>query len=423
MSVDVINDTEGHALAAQRVTLVQEWRENWRVGLAAFLALGFSLGAYATLTSLFVIPLQETFGWSRGQIALAHNASLVSAMISPFFGRVVDRIGPRRIMLLGMPVFACAYFGMAAMNGSLPLFYALYVMAQVAGLSSTGMTCSRVVSEAFVSSRGFSLAAARSGMALAGAILPALMYAIILHFGWRAGFLTQGLMILVFAWPAVYFWVGRSKKAVVSAPRALPKPEMPRWGSLLRQRKVWFICIGAALGYAPATSLMSQLQPLLIGKGIDPVAAASLVGLAGAASFIGALITGSLVDRFWAPGVALIFACGSAAGCVLLAQQSTLDGQTAAIAIVLIGLGLGAEIDVVAYMVARYFGVHNFSTLYGLAALFLSFSGAVGSSLLGLTYDHFGNYDPALIVMACAFISAGFIYLLLGPYPPQEHHR
>ena len=87
---------------------------------------------------------------------------------------------------------------------------------------------------------------------------------------------------------------------------------------------------------------MSQLQPLLVGKGIARATAANMVGAAGAASFVGALVTGVLVDRFWAPAVALVFACGSATGTCLLALNGSLDGLVGLGAITLIGLGLGA---------------------------------------------------------------------------------
>jgi MFS family permease len=388
----------------------------WRIGLAALLSIGLSFGAFQALSSLFVLPLQEAFGWSRSQIAFAYNASLVTAVASPFIGRAVDRFGVRRIMLYGMTVTALAYVGMAAMNGSLALFYTLHVLASVIGLSASGLTCSRVVSEVFVRSRGLSLAIARSGLALASAALPTLLYAIMTRFGWRAGYLAEALLVLFVALPAVYFWIGRANTAASATP-AQARASLPAWAHLLRDRRVWLLCLGAGLGYAPATAIMSQLQPLLIAKGVEAAAAAGLVGMAGIASLVGALVTGSLVDRFWAPGIALLFACGSAAGACILALGPTVEGPMAALAILLVGLGLGAEIDVVAYMVARYFGVRSFSTLYGVAVFFIAAAGALGASLLGIAYDRYGNYDFALLMIAGCFILAGFLYVLLGPYP------
>lgn len=396
----------------------EEWRGNWRVGIAAFVSIGLSFGAFQGLSSLFVLPLSEAFGWSRSQIAFAYNAALVTAVASPFFGRAVDRFGTRRIMLGGMTITGLVYAGMAAMNGSLALFYALHVLASVIGLSASGLTCSRVVSHAFVRSRGLSLAITRSGLSLASAALPIVLYAIIARFGWRAGYLMESLLVLFVAVPVVYFWIGQTRAPRDAEPLRV-EPSLPKWAHLLRDRRVWFLCVGAGLGYAPATAIMSQLQPLLISKGVEPTPAAALIGMAGIASLAGALITGSLVDRFWAPGIAFLFACGSAVGACLLASQTAIDGPGAATAILLVGLGLGAEIDVVAYMVARYFGVRSFATLYGLAVFFIAFAGAAGASLLGVAYDVNGNYDVALFAIAGCFVAAGCLYLLLGKYPPD----
>lgn len=405
----------GHSWRA----VAEEWRENWTVGLAAFLALGLSQGAFQAVSSLFVLPLEAAFGWSRSQIAYSHYALLAVAFIAPFFGRAVDRFGARPIMLGGMILSVAIYCGLASMNGSLALFYLLTGLSGVIGLSASGLTCSRVISQSFVRSRGFSLAVARSGLALSSAALPTILFAIIGHFGWRAGYLAEALLVLCVALPAVYLWIGRARGQQKAGPVA-PDPNLPSWLHLLRDRRVWFLCIGAGLGYAPATAIMSQLQPLLVSKGMEAGPAAALVGMAGVASFIGALVTGSLVDRFWAPAVAFVFACGSAAGTVLLATHGTVDGPMAGFAILLIGLGLGAEIDVVAYMVARYFGVQSFSTLYGMTVFFIALSGALGASLLGAAFDRDGNYDTALLVIAACFMTAGCVYLLMGRYPRQQ---
>lgn len=398
----------------------QEWRSNWRIGLAAFLAIGLSQGAFQALSSLYVLPLQTAFGWSRSEIAFAYNAALVTAVASPFIGRAIDRLGTRRIMLIGMTLTASLYGALGAMNGSLFLFYLLNVLVSVIGLSASGLTCSRIVSQAFVRSRGLSLAIARSGLALASAAFPIILFAIISHLGWRAGYWAQALLILFVSLPAVYLWIGKGPSDQPGRTTRVDA-DLPGWLHLLQSRRVWLLCLGAGLGYAPATAIMSQLQPMLVSKGMEGADAAALVGLAGLASFVGALVTGSLVDRFWAPAIAFLFACGSAAGACLLAFNGTLEGPVAGVAILLVGLGLGAEIDVVAFMVARYFGVRSFSTLYGLAVFFIAFGGAIGASLLGVAFDRFGNYDAALLAIAVAFLAAGCAYLMLGRYPrPDE---
>lgn len=408
--------------AGSTAAIAREWRAHWRQGLAAFLTIGTSHGALNAASSLYVQPLQDAFGWSRGEIALAQNAALVSALMAPFVGRAVDRLGARWLMLPGMAVSLSVYLGLAAMNGSLLLYYALYVCLAIFGLTASGLTCGRVVSEYFVESRGFSLAVVRSGLALTSAVVPPALYAIIAGWSFRAGYLFQALLVGALAIPAVWAWVRpAASHARTDASARPPADGADQRGrttlSLLRDSKVWLLCLGAGLGYAPANALLSQLQPLLVSKGLGGAEAAGLVGFAGMASLVGALVTGLLVDRLWAPAVALGFAVGSAAGTALLAANGSLDGTGAMLAVMLIGLGLGAEIDLVSFLVARYFGVRSFSSVYGITVFWIAASGALGASGLGLAYDRFGNYDAALVAISVSFLLSGLVYLMLGRYP------
>lgn len=398
--------------------MASEWRQHWRVGLASFLVLGLSQGAFQALFSLFIIPLQTAFGWSRGQISLAYNATLATALLAPVFGYMIDVYGPRRIMLGGLFLSALVYFSLGMMSGPIWMFYCLHVTAAIIGLSTSGLTCSRVVSATFVQSRGLSLAIARSGYALASAGLPIVMFALITSFGWRAGYVMEALLVLGIAFPATYFWIKASKDGAASAHSragnansALP---------LLRNARMWILCAGALLSYAPANAIMSQLQPILIGKGLSALSAATFIGVAGLASFVGAILTGFLVDRYWAPAIALLFSIGAACGTIVLALSGDLTLPLAFCSTALIGLGLGAELDVVAFMVARYFGVRSFSTAYGIAIVFIAAGGAIGASALGLSYDHFKSYDLVLRLLSLAFLLSGMLYLMLGRYPDDE---
>lgn len=400
--------------------MASEWQQHWRVGLASFLVLGLSQGAFQSLFSLFIIPLQTAFGWSRGQIALAYNATLATALLAPFFGYVIDKYGARRIMLSGLIASACVYAGLAMMSGPIWIFYLLHVAAASVGLSTSGLTCSRVVSATFVKSRGLSLALARSGYALASAGLPVVMFSLIMMFGWRAGYVMEAALVLAVALPATYFWIDNKSLEVTASPAG--KAPSASALALVRDRRIWILCFGALLSYAPANALMSQLHPILTGKGVSPLAAAKFIGVAGIASFLGAIVTGILVDRFWAPAIACLFSIGAAVGSLILMFSPALLPAQAFLSTALTGLGLGAELDVVAFLVARYFGIKLFSTAYGIAIFFIAAGGAAGASALGLSFDHYNSYDPALGFLALSFCLSGIVYLMLGPYPTVNEH-
>ena len=393
-----------------------EWRQNWRLGLAALIGTGVSFSVWPSVSSLFVAPLQEAFGWSRGEIALAHNASLAGALMAPVLGRLVDRMGVRPVLLGGLLLTAIAYFFLAMVRGSLPMYYLFYAVLCVVGTATTGLTFTRVVSGAFDESRGLALAITRCGLAVSGAVLPAVVFAIISLYGWRMGFVALGTLILLLALPCAWLWIRGASLAPASSDVRRAHPSLI---SLLRNHRVLLICLASAFNYVPIVALLSQVQPLLVGKGLEASNAAALIGVVGVAALVGALLTGVLVDRVWAPLVACVFTLGPALGCLLLLPGS-IDYCVAIVALILLGLGQGAEIDVVAFMIARYFGLRSYASIYGLSVFFIAAMIALGGALIGLSYDYFGDYNVALSVAAGCFVLSAFSYLAMGRYPQRE---
>lgn len=406
--------TSTHTPDLWRIALL-EWRAQWRLGLAALIGTGLCFSVWPSVSSLFVAPLQEAFGWSRGEIAIAHNASLVAAFVSPMLGRLIDRIGVRPVLLGGLLLTTIAYFLLAALRGPLPVYYLFYTVLCLVGTTTTGLTFTRVVSGAFVGSRGMALAITRSGLALSGALLPPTVFAIISTYGWRVGFVALGVLVLLLALPSAWLWIRGASLAPVATDSDVHKPQSSLIG-LLRNHKVLFICVASALNYAPIVALLSQFQPLLVGKGLGASEAAALIGLVGVSALVGALLTGMLVDRIWAPLVACVFTLGPALGCLMLLPES-IELWVAIVALILLGLGQGAEIDVVAFMIARYFGLRSYASIYGLSVFFIAAMVALGGSLIGLSYDYFGDYDMALLVAASCFVISAFSYLAMGRYP------
>ena len=129
-------------------------------------------------------------------------------------------------------------------------------------------------------------------------------------------------------------------------------------------------------------------------------------------------MSGLLVDRFWAPAVAFVLNIAPAIGCLLLLQHDVPPALFYG-AVLMIGLGQGAEIDIVAFMIARYFGLRSYATIYSLSTLGIALGVALGASLIGRAYDRFGNYDVALVAASGSFFVAALFYLAMGRYPAQ----
>ena len=135
----------------------------------------------------------------------------------------------------------------------------------------------------------------------------------------------------------------------------------------------------------------------------------------------GRVVAGYLLDKFFAPYVAIAFLCGPIAGMLLLSQGGT--GPLAVLSALLLGLGVGAEVDLIAYLVSRYFGLKAFGEIYGyLFGVFIVGTG-VGPLIMGIGFDSFGAYRPMLIAFAILLGLSCLLMLRLGEYPELENHE
>jgi MFS family permease len=398
--------------------IVDEWKRAWRPGLAALVTGALSLSLYPAVSSLFVEPLQAQFGWSRGEIALVYSFSLVTAFVAPLIGRLTDQYGVRPILSAGLVLTALGYGLLALMQGSLNYYYTAYLFFSVAGMATTGITVTRILSGAFDRTRGTALAIGRSGLAVSGALMPMLLFPVIARFGTAGGYLLLGGFMLFIALPLVWFWVP-SRSASDNEGKAATFGKADSWRVLLAMPKVRILIAASVLNYVPVVALLSQMKPLAVSKGLDAVTAVGAVSMMGAAAAAGALLSGVLVDRFWAPAVAFVLIAAPAVGCLFLLLADVPPALFYS-AVLMIGLGQGAEIDIVAFMIARYFGLRSYATIYSLSALGIALGVAFGASLIGEAYDLFGNYDFAIMAASGSFALAAVLYLAMGRYPEHQ---
>ncbi len=162
---------------------------------------------------------------------------------------------------------------------------------------------------------------------------------------------------------------------------------------------------------------ITHLSALLTDRGVTAAAAALAASVLGLSSFVGRLVTGVLLDRFFGPRVGLVLQSLSAAGILLLATaQSASTGLAAA---ALIGLGVGAEADVTPYLLSRYFGLRSFSTLYGLTWTAYAVAGAIGPVILGRAFDLTGSYTSLLTILSGSTLMSALLLTLLPSYPAE----
>lgn len=374
------------------------------------------------VSSLFIQPLESEFGWSRGQQSLVQLIYLGVSLLTPLFGDRVDRIGVRRVGLIFMPLVGLCFLALAAMPGSIPVYYGLTALLVIAGQGTTGVVFTRAVVGAFSRTRGTALAVTRIGVSVAIATLPALVFAAISHFGWRAGYVAMAAVVFGIGVPATWLWV-REPAAV----RPVGGPDAPGfiavYGPLLKNGKVLLLSVTTALMMGPIVGLISQLQPLLVGKGLPGATAASGASVLALAVVSGTIVTGVLVDRVWAPLIGCVLTLVGAAGCILLFLSASLTPPTALTAVAMVGVAQGMELDLVGYVIARYFGLSNFARIFAIGIMALGISSGLFSVAFGVTFDRTGSYDLMLGVSAAALTMAAFLFLLLGRYPEEDGVR
>jgi MFS family permease len=160
--------------------------------------------------------------------------------------------------------------------------------------------------------------------------------------------------------------------------------------------------------------------PMLTDRGIAPAAAVAILSVSGIAGILSRIVCGFLMDKFHAPYVGIGFFLLPIIGIALFA--SSLGGPAPLIGMIGIGAGLGAEIDLMSFLIGRYFGLRAFGALHGLIFSAFLFGQAGGASVLGWSQQLLGSYFPGLMVLEVFFVVACALLASLGAYrfPPLD---
>ena len=386
----------------------------WRVVIAAYFGVMVSFGSLLVFTfSIFLKPLSAEFGWSRESISAAFGLAAISvAICSPLLGHLLDRWGPRRLILPCMAVFGTAFGSLSLLTPNLFQLYATFVVLGIVGNGTTQMGYSRAVSTWFDERRGTALSLVMAGVGTGAMVFPPLALAVIDHYGWRAAYALLGVVVLVLGIPLTAIFVRERPRSASGAGQPLEGLGVAEG---VRTKTFWVVVATLFLGSVSVNGAITHLSPLLTDRGVSSSTAALAASILGVASFCGRLVTGFLLDRYFGPRVGLVLLMTIAAGILALATASSAGiGMMAA---VLIGFGLGAEADITPYLLTRYFGLRSFSTLYGFTWTAYAIAGAIGPVVMGRAFDLTGSYTSLLTLLAAVtFLSSG-LYLLLPRYP------
>ncbi len=391
--------------------MVDNSRRRWGVVAVAALGLSTSPGQFAFgAFSLFIEPLELEFGWSRGDMSLALTLfTLCLAVTLPFIGRLVDRYGSRRVLAPSMLFLGLALCVLGWQLDSLWVLLSVYVLIGVLGAGANSPAYMRTVSGWFNRRRGLAIGVAMAGAGLGYAYVPPMVRYINDAYGWRFSFLVLGAIIIVVATPLVALFLkdppGMRTGAAGEPGATAMQVSGDAWRQAVGRGVFWMLIAVFALLSFSLYGMLAHFKPLLTGMGVPGDEAGWITGMVGIAVMVSRVVIGFLIDRIFAPRVALVVFLFSAAGMYLLST-----GNAAGFAIpaaLLLGLSMGAEIDLLAYLAGRYFGLKSFAVIYGL--LFSAFLAgtALGPWAYGQAYDAYGSYSLMLLVGAgCCGVAA-----------------
>jgi MFS family permease len=407
---------------------VAEIRLAWRILVVGVIGLSVApsvvfLYSFGSLT----LPLQSAFGWSRPQQQLA---------LSFFFGGVIvaflvvgwinRRWGMRRITILSL-IGTSIIWGLFPFIGhSIWWLYALAFVAPIVGMGTQQLTWSNLVVLWFERNRGLALSVIFCGTALTASVYPPVLAWLINRWNWQIGFAFLATVPIVIVLPLTLRWFrvpGEVPREPSSA--ALAEARGAQFGLSyadgVRTTRYWVLVTAISLASAASLSMVSFAVPLLRDKGFSAVDAAAIVSAYGIAVLTSRPLVGYLVDRLWAPAVLSFVILLPALACALLANSSHDEPTMLVVAMVLLGIGTGAEADTAAYLVSRYFGTCDFGRLFGTLASCSSFACMLAPLLFSRMYASTGGYTSSLIVCAAFCIAATALLLTLGRYP--KFHR
>lgn len=399
----------------------------WVVG-AAVVCILFGYSSFVSVAfGLFINSLEAEFGWTRLQLSYAGTlATGAIVVLAPIAGALVDRFGARHVMLPSLLAFGLAVIALSQLNGSPAQFYVLVALLAITGMGTQPPVFSRIVVSWFDRQRGLALGVTLSGVGLASMVLPWLLQPLIAEHGWRTAYVAFGLCVLGIALPVAVYAMRNTPASMGLAPDGRPADaasaasikaeEMQGLDvrAAIRERVMWQMLIAFGLLGIVSAGYFIHLTPLFKGRGFGMSEIALMLGLQGGAVIVGRVLCGVLVDRYFAPYVAAGFILCPAAGLVLLAGADA--AVLAGTGVVLIGLGLGAEFDLMAYLISRYLGFRAYGRIYGITYAAFGVGAAIGPVAMGVAYARFGSYQPGLFLLAIVPAAAALLLMLLGSY-------
>jgi len=395
----------------------------WIVVGAVWITLAIASGLYFSFPIFFVALLEE-FGWSRGSTALAFSISSVTqGLLSPVVGTLVDRLGPRRVMLGGTFVLGGACL-LSSRVGSLWSLYLVVGVLAAAGVCAVSWVPSgALIARWFAERRGSLMGLAFSGMGAGVLLMGPLAQWLIAIQGWRVAYLVLGAGTLAVLVPLVWFGIHDGP-----APRrGGVLPAVPAGGgawpdvrAALRTQAFWALFLAYLCTPLAVFPIVTHQVAFAVDQGFPRLFVAGIFGLTGLLSVVGRIAFGVAADRIGrAMSATISYACTALGTLCLLSIESWRHAAPLYAYAMLFGLGFGARGPIITAMAAQLFQGRRFGVIYGLLSIGNGIGGGVAPWFGGAVHDWTGSYRMAFLI-AVSFCGMGAACFWLARPPASR---
>ena len=406
---------------------------SWRTLAGAGVLALFGVSAlYGSTFGLFLIPLQQTLGWSRGEIAFSLTLStLFTPLVAPLTGWVIDKFPLRPLILTGIVLQSANFAAFSFMEGSVGVYYGLCLLLMVTAAGASLLSLAKLVQGWFDKSMGRALGILFACGAVGAIIHPLWTQAVITKFGWRQAFLVMGTLSFLMCGLAAFFLVRervpQSSSSVTKqqfntnsdATVALPVASAPQsMAAFMRDSIWWKLALFNMLFALGVGAIFMHFAALLQDRGASPSQAALAMSLVGLGSLLGNVLAGWLVDRMPAARLAVIVMVLPMLGTLIIYAGGGLWVSIAAAG--LLGLCSGGDNSVSMLLARRYFSAETFGRASATQMVAMAAGGGVSPWLAGLVHDRTGNYDFALLMAAACMGGAALAAAWLPEFRTGE---
>lgn len=384
----------------------------------AFLSLFAIVGiAYYGLPFYFDFMTRD-FNWSRTTVTsgFAIGKLLIGPLFGFFAGWLIDRYGPRRLMLLGSLFMGIAMAGLGYTGGTLWLFYMFYVFNALGYVCAGPLPCQVLISRWFDKNRGKAMGIAYLGIGAGGTIAPLLASKIESHFNWNISITCLGVLVILISAPMALFIKERGKAGektesntkVMAEQKTEPAVSIK---SILTNRNFYLLGFGSMCAIGVVGSMSQHLKLYLRDLEFTQEQAARIMSLVLMMSLIGRVAMGWLADIFSRKNVMRVIYLMVASALVLLLLPH-FPGKIFVFAVIY-GIGLGGDYMIIPLMAGDLFGVKMLGRIMGIILVADGVAESTFPMLIGYIYDSVGNYQVGFITLICIALAGTLIISFL----------